>query len=300
VFSVFFNKLFTQLKIKFMQRPTSNYWSAIADLIKLLPYLRELTTRSHTLQVATVTNNQDPTEKRKIKVSTEAMGGQGESYWIQAGRSSCYSDEPIPPVGTTVLVGFVEGDVSDGFLLRTLSNNKNPPDVSQSDPINDNTHEIPGDERRQIGGDRKLEVGGDEDITVEGDLTIRCNGEKIVINAPQGDIEIISSGGGNIKIDGSFNVDIRTKKTVNITGDEKITLRQGGATLVAANGYWEITNALGQRFRFGGSNGGVMELDLNGSNMNLINATDIQINGKSIATVGAIDSRGDTIVDRGW
>jgi hypothetical protein len=43
-----------------------------------------------------------------------------------------------------------------------------------------------------------------------------------------------------------------------------------------------------------------MELDLNGSNMNLINATDIQINGKSIATIGATDSHGDTIVSRGW
>ena len=283
-----------------MQRPTSNYWSAIADLIKLLPYLRELLTRSHTIQVATVTNNQDPTSNRRIKVSTEAMGGQSESYWIQAGRSSCYSDEPIPPVGTTVLIGFVEGNSSDGFLLRTLSNNKNPPDASQSDPINDNTHEIPGDERRQIGGDSKIDVGGEENITVEGDLTIRCNGEKIVITAPQGDIEIISSGGGNIKIDGSFNVDILTKKTINIAAKEKITLSQGGATFIAANGYWEIKNASGQRFRFGGSNGGVMECDLNGSNMNLINADDIQINGKSIATVGAIDSRGDTIVSRGW
>ena len=283
-----------------MQRPTANYWSAIADLIKLLPYIRELVTRSHAIQVATVTDNQDTANDRRIRVSTEAMGGQGQSYWIQAGRSTSYSDEPIPPIGTTVLVCFVEGNSSDGFLLRTLTNNKNPADLSQTSPVNDNTQEIPGDERRLIAGDCKIGVGGDKDIIVEGDFTIKCNGEKIVINAPQGDIEVISSGGGNIKIDGSFNVDIKTKKTINITGNEKITLSQGGATFIAANGYWEIKNASGQRFRFGGSNGGIIELDLNGSNMNLINATDIQINGKSIATIGATDSHGDTIVSRGW
>lgn len=283
-----------------MLKPTSNYWSAIADLIKMLPYLKELLTRSHILQVATVTNNEDPMGQRRIKVSTEAMGAMSETYWIQAGRISSYSDEPLPPVGTTVLVGFVEGDSSDGFLLRTLSNNRNPPDTSQANPIKDNTHEIPGDERRQIAGDRKVEIGGDEERIVQGDLSISCKGEKISIDAPQGDIEVSASGGGNIKISGSFNVDVLTKKTISIVGDQKITLRQGNATLIAADGYWELTNASGQRFRFGGFGSGIIELDLNGAQMNLINASDIQIQGKSIATVGAIDSRGDALVSRGW
>lgn len=45
---------------------------------------------------------------------------------------------------------------------------------------------------------------------------------------------------------------------------------------------------------------GVTNLSIDGQNVSLTNVSSFTINGKSVATVGARDSRNDTLVTKGW
>lgn len=268
-----------------MRQTTQNHLGAIAELIQLLPHIKELLTRSHFLQLATITNNDDPLQKRRVKVSTEAMGQQSESYWVQCGRSQSHTDEPIPPVGTTVLIGFVEGDASDGYILRTLANDTNPPDNSQSAPLLDNTEEISGSDRRSVVGDSQHLVAGNHTQTIYGDMTVTCQGDTLSVTTPTGNINISAAGGVG---------------EVSISGDYLVKLQQGGASLVATGGSWVFTNASGQSWVLGGASGSEWSFNMGGATLNIANAGDVQINGKSVAVVGAKDTHSDTLVNRGY
>jgi len=265
---------------------TSNHLSAIAELIKLLPLLKDLVERSHSLQLATVTSTDDPLNQRRIKVTTENQGGQSESWYVQGGRANCYQDEPVVPVGTTVLVGFAEGNPSDCYLIRTLSNDTNPPDPTQQNPTLDNTEEIPGNERRLVAQDSRHEVGGDHTQEIQGNLSVTCQSDQVNISAPMGDINVSASGAG--------------VGSVIITGDFSVTLQQGGASLVGQNGTWIFSNANGQSWTLGGTSGSEWTFNLGGATLNITGAGDAKINGNSIAVVGAVDSRGDHLVSRGY
>ncbi|HEY9747266.1 MAG TPA: phage baseplate assembly protein V [Allocoleopsis sp.] len=259
------------------------FTTALAELVRLLPQIRELCQRQPTLQEAIVTRNDDPTGFRRIKATRAAQGGQAETDWFPAGRSSSTSDEPIPSVGTHILIGLVNGDPHQPFFLRTLSNQTNPPDSNQLNPTNDNTEEIPGDERRAIAGDRTTTVGGERSETIEGDCYLLVKGEKYAIDAEFGEILITALAGG--------------VGAVRVEAADTIRFQQGGAYAQMQNGAWTFGNADGMKWTFGGSS---WQWDANGAAIRIVNASDVSINGKSIAVVGAEDDRGDNLIDRGY
>lgn len=65
-------------------------------------------------------------------------------------------------------------------------------------------------------------------------------------------------------------------------------------------GYVVLGDAFGHRWMLGGPSGTEWTWDAAGASINVINAQDFTIAGKSIATIGAKDSDNDTIVQRGW
>lgn len=260
-----------------------NFTAAIAELIRLLPQIRELCTRQHALQEAIVTRNDDPTGLRRIRVTREAQAGQSETDWFPCGRSSSTSDEPIPPVGTHCLIGLVNGDPHKPFFLRTLSNNTNPPDTGQLDPTADNTTQIPGDDRHLVKGDRFVGVDGAHTEEIGGDCVITCKGETYQLNAEFGELlfTALSTGVG----------------AVTVQAADKIRFEQGGAFAQMQNGAWTFGNADGMTWTFGG---GAWNWNAAGAAIRIVNASDVTILGKSVATIGATDSRGDALVTRGW
>jgi len=256
----------------------------MARISQLETSLRELTTRSHSLQLATVTAI-DP-NTRRIRVSRENQGDIAQTDWIQAGRSTSFADEPLPPIGTTVLIGYCEGNPHDGYYLRSFANATNPPDPTQQQPENDNTIVIPGNERRTVAGmqydgvtgDRTIETGtgtnGALTVTTEGAVQVESTTESIDVTAlsPEGKVTIM--GFQSVKLSDAF-----------------------GASIEIANGLITIQDSLGRKIVMGG---GSWQFDLNGGTINYLNAGNVTINGKSVATVDALDSRGDTLITRGW
>ena len=255
--------------------------SVITDLLArfsaLEAKLNTLVSRSSSIQIATVTNNIDPQNLRRVRVSTETMGGVSQSYWVQTGRSQTHTDEPIAPIGSTVLIACCQGDPHDMYVLRLLCNEKNPPDPRQNDPIIDNSVEIQGSEYFGVTGDRSHQIRGNETIEVGGNLSIKSSGGSLIVRSDMG------------------RLDISALDTITIrceSGASSISLLASGAIV--------LQDGAGRTLTLPGLAGSPSLFDLNGTVINVINASGFTINGASVATVGALDSRADTLVTRGW
>lgn len=260
-----------------------NYPQAIAELLRYLPHIRELSGRTPPIQKAIVTDLRP--EERLAKVTTEAKAGVTQSYWVQCGRSRPHTDEPLPPIGTTVIIAFCNGSPSDGYILRTLANQTNPPDEGQSDPAKDNTTAIPGDDFLSVMGDRVSEIRGDHAHAVWGDFKIQVQGDELSIDCTpkgDGDGDITATAQNNIDIDsasGRIRLFARTGR-IELIAPMGITLKQGASTLSVEGGTWAW--------------------DLAGDAVHITNATDFTINGKSAIVVNSTDSSGDINNARGY
>lgn len=260
-----------------------SFTTALAELVRLLPQIRELCTRQSQIQEAIVTRNDDPTGMRRVKVTREAQGGQSESDWFPCGRASSFTDEPIPPVGTHCLIALVDGDPHKPFFLRTLSNQTNPPDQGQLQPTKDNTVRIPGDDKEVVMGDRSTTIQGALTEEIGADCIITCKGETYHLDSEFGELlfTALATGVG----------------TVTVQAADKIRFEQGGAYAQMQDGVWTFGSADGMKWTFGG---GTWSWDAGGAAIRIVNASDVSIAGKSVATVGATDDDGDDLVTRGW
>lgn len=145
----------------------SNILQTLADAQKASAYALEARDRQYGLQFATVTDNQDPNNLRRIKVTTEAKGGLVSTDWVMAMRLIPNLDPPLPQVGTSVIIAAIDGDPHDLVWLGPVINMTNPQDDRQSDPINDNSQTIPGDNRKEVGGMSELKIEKSWDITTK-------------------------------------------------------------------------------------------------------------------------------------
>lgn len=258
-----------------------------------------------------MTQNADPTGFRRIKVSREPQGGQSESDWIPCGRSSSFTDEPIPPPGTHCLVALVGGDPHRPFFLRTLSNQTNPPDQGQLAPTQDNTTRIPGNDRQAIEGDRLIEVTGERAEEVGGDCYLTVKGKKYQISAEFGEVLInaLASGVGAIKAESDFlsrlasltTTEVDSGVLTKISSATTVLITQGGGYAQLSGGAWTMGNQGGQSWQMGGgSDGKRWRWNLNGAAVEIINCTGFTINGREVIVLGSIDSSGDVNNQRGY
>lgn len=293
----------------------NSFLANLAELVRLLPQIRELCQRQPSLQEAIVTRNDDPTGFRRIKATRQAQGGQSETDWLPAGRASMYTDEPIPEPGTHILLGLVDGDPHKPFMLRTLSNATNPPDDGQLEPTKDNTVKIPGNERYFIEGNRYKEIAGEHEEVVKENCYLTVKGKRYVIDEVLGEIIIkaLAPGAGQITIQSDVlssmqsnnESSVESKVVTNIsslidvliTAGTSIVLTQGGASVEMKDGAWKFNSQSGQSWEFGD---GDWIWNAAGGNIRIINANDVKINGKSVAVVGALDDDGDLLINKGY
>lgn len=122
-------------------------FAQIRESVKLAEDLRGRVIGS---QLGVVSVNEDPLNLRRIKVNF-AENPDLDSYWIM--RSPTYHDidPPLPKIGQTVLIEFVNGDITMGFY-RVVQNDVNKPHFSDN-PAIDLSVKIEGDRISQIQGD---------------------------------------------------------------------------------------------------------------------------------------------------
>lgn len=197
--------------------------------------LSELSGRTLTVSRCIVTENNDPTKKRRIKVALPSKGGTLQSDWVRRLNDKPNTDSPLPRVGQTVLVLAVDGNAHDLVWLGVQTNDVNPP-LDKVNGVDDHKEETPGNH------------------------TVQCGRSLRLMNDAGAYIELSELG-----------------------------------TVV-------IGDAFGHTWILGGSSSGsgAWKWDINGDNIDIVNASDFKINGKTIATIGALDSDGDTLQTRGW
>ena len=139
--------------------------------------------------LAVVTTNEDPENRRRIKVSDPAVPSL-ESPWIRRKLSHPGFDPPLPAIGSTVEVTSIDGDLNNGWYSQCV-NNTNPP-LPKSNPIDDLYSAVAGEQVERTDGNRIVNVGKS--------LMLKTDSGASIELTESGDVVISSSGGQSITL----------------------------------------------------------------------------------------------------
>lgn len=251
-----------------MTHPLDKLFTTIHNSDRASKFALDLENRDLFPALAVVTNNKDPDGKRRIKVALPASPGL-ESDWIRPLQTSPNLDPPLPKIGSTVLYLSVDGTLNSWYL--SCVNDTNPP-LEKEDPVNDHRERTPGK--------RWLDVAKD--------FFTKCLANLF------------------IDADGNINIKAGKKVTISNTAGASLTLHEAGVAILSDN--------LGNTIVLGGSTNGLgyasdiiceiqtgnIRFNMNGNAVEFLNAGNVAINSKSVTTLTAQDSRGDTLVSRGY
>lgn len=103
------------------------------------------------------------------------------------------------------------------------------------------------------------------------------------------------------EIDGESKTTTGADYKVNCGKSIRLQNSAGAYLELNEAGFVVLGDAYGHKWTLGSGTGGSgWEWDAANASINIVNAADFQINGKTVTTLGAIDSRGDSLVQRGW
>lgn len=275
----------------------SEFFKILAQSEKANQYALDMEGRTSALQFAIVTNVDDPLKLRRIRCTTESKGGLTETDWLMPVKVLPYFDPPIPPVGSSVLIGFIDNDPHDGIFFGSTINRTNPEDKDQESPLNDNTQTIPGNS--------KEEIGGWFEETIKGYLkqTVEKYAEVLIKDYLDHTVEKDEDR----RTDENLTVDVGKTITIQNDAGAFIKLTELGAVI--------ISDAFGNRLVLGGSSAteagatsdfmwdtvsGNCNWNLGGNAIQLTNASGVAISGKQVATLGAVSTDGSVLVNKGW
>lgn len=213
--------------------------------------------------LSVVTDVDDPEELARVRVANP-LNPQESTGWIL--QVAGYWETPLTPeVGDTVLVIWAEGDYRQGVYLP-VRNKRNPPN-EDCDPTQDYALEVP---RKAV-------------VTVQDELTVRVDGETSVRlrSLDARTLETHRQRATEYELV-SPQITLRTP-----TSSSFLTISNSGITLYSNQPI--VWNLGGQTLTL--------------QNLGTVLATNVssaRINGKEIAVVGALDSGGDVLVNRGY
>ncbi|MEH1957659.1 hypothetical protein [Nostoc sp.] len=207
----------------------------------------------------------DPQNKRRIKVAL-ASNPSMSSDWVRRLDIAPGVDANLPPINSTVLIFYVDGLESNAYYLPII-NDTNPP-KDKEDIVNDYYSSIPGS--------KNVSVNGTDTLNVKGEVSV--NSEKSITSTTTEDVKAYSKR----------NIFMQALQAITLSAAQYVLLQAGTwAFKLYSNGTSEVT-------------GGVLTIDCGGYGFRLTNVGTMSVNDKPVAVVGAVDSRGDTIVSKGW
>lgn len=182
--------------------------------------------------VGIVTDNEDPEDLGRVKLSYPWRDADDESYWARLATPMAGDDMGtyfLPEEGDEVLVAFEEGDIHHPYVLGALWNGAEKPPEDNADGNNDvrkvrsrSGHEIVLDDSE---GEGRVEIttnGGHDIVLDDAD-----NGSKITIeDAGQNEI-VLDSTSGAIEISGATKLSIEAP-LIEMKGDGNVTIEASG------------------------------------------------------------------------
>ena len=177
--------------------------------------------------IGIVTNNKDPDELGRVRVSFPWFSDDDESEWARVASLMAGNDRGmffLPEVDDEVLVTFEQGDIRRPYIIGSLWNGV---DVVPAEFSNDGENNVRLIKSRSghliklddTDGSEKIEIIDKAGInllvidTAENTITITAD-KDIVLNAPQGkislnaqDVEIISSAATKVEAGSDMNLE---------------------------------------------------------------------------------------------
>lgn len=181
-----------------------------------------------------------------------------------------YDDPPLPPIGSTVLCLFDNGDETRGWYIQCQ--NATNPAFEKESPQDDWWRETPGHKTELVGRDRQTTVKGEDSERVEENQVISV-GKQLTLQ---------NDAGASLTLHESGAVILRDK------WNNRMVL--GGAS----GGLGEPTDFVWETLS------GNVRWNLNNNQLNIVNAADVTIAEESVIVVGSTDSDGDTNNNRGY
>ena len=185
--------------------------------------------------IGKVTNNQDPDEMGRVKVTFPWLSDENESHWARIATLMSGGDRGtffLPEVDDEVLVAFEHGDIHFPYVVGNLWNGVDKPPETNSDGKNNirliksrSGHKVILDD---TDGSEKIEIIDKSEknlITIDtSSNTITISSEKDVeIKAPNGKIsldcmELEVKSSTNAKIEASANMDLKATGNMTVKG----------------------------------------------------------------------------------
>ena len=193
--------------------------------------------RIYGVVIGIITDNNDPEERGRVKVSYPWRGETGQSDWARVATLMAGNDRGtffLPEVDDEVLVAFDRGEISHPYVIGALWNGVNTPPETNSDG-NNNIRKIKSRSGHEI-------IFNDEDAAEK--LEIRTNaGHTIILDdtAGQEKIEIMDKTENNkitidsvenaINIESAMQLTIKAN-VVEIEGTTSLTLKSNAALTI--------------------------------------------------------------------
>lgn len=103
-----------------------DFLQSVAQGKQAYQWAQELAGKSLGLLAGPVTDNDDPSGQGRVKVALPGKGGYSETDWLFRVVPFSGLSTPVPLVGDTVLVGYLDGDSHKGIYLGSVQNVLNP------------------------------------------------------------------------------------------------------------------------------------------------------------------------------
>ncbi len=163
------------------------------------------------VQVALVTQNDDPQSLGRVRVKYPELGDETEGWWARIAGPGAGKDRGLlmtPNVGDEVLVAFEHGDVRRPFVLGALWNGEDTPgDLVQTD----GSFRLRSAETVGVKADKKMEIEAVDELTVK-----------------VGDASVV------LKKDGSIT--IKSSAAMTLDAGSSMTIKATGSISIQANG----------------------------------------------------------------
>lgn len=177
------------------------------------------------VQIAVVTQNEDPDGLGRVRVRYPELGEDTEGWWARIAAPGAGRDRGLlmtPLVDDEVLVAFEHGDVRRPLVIGALWNGEDTPgDLVQTD----GSLRLRSAETIGIAADRTMEVTAEDELTIE-----------------VGDVSAVAKKDGSLSVRGK-DLSVKGSGSVTIEASASLTIKAGGSLTIEANGTVSVKGA---------------------------------------------------------
>lgn len=191
--------------------------------------------------VGLVTNNQDPQDQGRVKVTFPWLSDQDESHWARVAMPMAGKNRGLfilPEVDDEVLVMFEHGDINHPYVIGSLWNGTDTPPLSANDAV------VGGQVVKRV---LKTRTGhtillDDSDGSPGIYITDQTGKNKIIIDSKSNELTVEIEG--NVKLTAKGKVEVQAQQDVSVESQSQLTLKGSAGVTIESSGSVKVKGAV--------------------------------------------------------